>query len=440
MAYTKYSLTPANNTASPPDGAPEGMLPSAVNDTMRDMMAQIRDCGDGVRDGTYTMTAVKITGGTINGATIGATTATTGKFSTLTNSALTSGRVTYAGASGLLSDSANLTWDNFNVRLGIGTASPSYTLDVVSTSMRVASGTTGVGYVQYGNSATASNNWHLGTEGDGTYRFFNGNFGSGTERMRIDSNGNLGVGTSSPASYGGSAFIKSVNIGTLNTITAGFSDEVTGTLRIAHASGQNIINFDTSNLCFQSGGSTPTERARITSSGRLLINSPSFTEGMVSIKCNASSSGISIGVLTNGDNAVNFYNSSNTYVASIVVNSGTVVYGTVSDYRFKENILPMTNALEKVSLLKPCTYTWKNNGDVGQGFIAHELQEVIPDAVSGKKDAMETYIDENGDEQTRIKPQGVDTSFVVATLTAAIQEQQALIESLTTRLSALENK
>jgi len=69
MAYTKYSLTPANNNSAPPDGAPEGMLPSAVNDTMRDMMAQIRDCGDGIRDGTYTMTAVKITGGTITGIT-----------------------------------------------------------------------------------------------------------------------------------------------------------------------------------------------------------------------------------------------------------------------------------------------------------------------------------------------------------------------------------
>ena len=69
MAYTKYSLTPSSNTAAPPDGAPEGMLPSAVNDTMRDMMSQIRDCGDGIRDGTYTMTAAKITGGSITGIT-----------------------------------------------------------------------------------------------------------------------------------------------------------------------------------------------------------------------------------------------------------------------------------------------------------------------------------------------------------------------------------
>ena len=88
MAYTKYSLTPANNTAAPPDGAPEGMLPSAVNDTMRDMMSQIRDVGDGIRDGTYTMTAAKITGGSITGGTInstaiGGSTAAAGKFTTL---------------------------------------------------------------------------------------------------------------------------------------------------------------------------------------------------------------------------------------------------------------------------------------------------------------------------------------------------------------------
>ena len=109
MAYTKYSLTPANNTAAPPDGAPEGMLPSAVNDTMRDMMAQIRDVGDGIRDGTYTMTAAKITGGsitgvtfssiivtggTINNASIGATTASTGAFSTLS----VTGATTFSGA------------------------------------------------------------------------------------------------------------------------------------------------------------------------------------------------------------------------------------------------------------------------------------------------------------------------------------------------------
>ena len=112
MAYTKYSLTPANNNAAPPDGAPEGMLPSAVNDTMRDMMAQIRDCGDGIRDGTYTMTAPKITGGTITGATInnsaiGGTTTAAGAFSTLSST----GATTFSGATVV---SGSLTANTFS--------------------------------------------------------------------------------------------------------------------------------------------------------------------------------------------------------------------------------------------------------------------------------------------------------------------------------------
>ena len=98
MAYTKYSLTPANNNSAPPDGAPEGMLPSAVNDTMRDMMAQIRDCGDGIRDGTYTMTAPKITGGTITGVTFTSIIVTGGSITGVTFSSssatITGGSIT----------------------------------------------------------------------------------------------------------------------------------------------------------------------------------------------------------------------------------------------------------------------------------------------------------------------------------------------------------
>jgi hypothetical protein len=113
MAYTKYSLTPGSNTAAPPDGAPEGMLPSAVNDTMRDMMAQIRDCGDGIRGGTYTMTAPVITGGsitgsTINNAVIGGTTRAAGSFTTVTttNDASISGLTVGKGAGAVANNTA----------------------------------------------------------------------------------------------------------------------------------------------------------------------------------------------------------------------------------------------------------------------------------------------------------------------------------------------
>jgi hypothetical protein len=92
----------------------------------------------------------------------------------------------------------------------------------------------------------------------------------------------------------------------------------------------------------------------------------------------------------------------------------------------------MIGALEKVALLKPCTYKWKVDGSSSQGFIAHELQEVVPDCVTGEKDAV--------DAEGNPVYQGVDTSFLVATLTAAIQEQQALITALTARITALEAK
>jgi hypothetical protein len=130
---------------------------------------------------------------------------------------------------------------------------------------------------------------------------------------------------------------------------------------------------------------------------------------------------------------VAFRNSANSIAGSIAhTGTTTVAYNTSSDYRLKENIAPMTGALSKVALLKPVTYKWKVDGSDGQGFIAHELAEVEAGCVTGEKDA----VDADGNPQY----QGIDTSFLVATLTAAIQEQQALITTLTDRITALEAK
>jgi hypothetical protein len=102
----------------------------------------------------------------------------------------------------------------------------------------------------------------------------------------------------------------------------------------------------------------------------------------------------------------------------------------------------MTGALEKVAALNPVTYTWKADGSQGQGFIAHELQEVVPDCVTGEKDAVRT-VDLHDDEGkvigTKEEPQyqGVDSSFLVATLLAAIKEQQALITQIQADVAAL---
>lgn len=118
-------------------------------------------------------------------------------------------------------------------------------------------------------------------------------------------------------------------------------------------------------------------------------------------------------------------------VGFISSSGSNTTYSTTSDYRLKENIVPMTGALAKVAQLKPVTYTWKSTGEPEEGFIAHELAEVCPLAVTGKKD--ELY------EDGKPKYQGVDTSFLVAMLTSAIQEQQELITNLTNRITALES-
>jgi len=437
MAYTKYSLTPANNTAAPPDGAPEGMLPSAVNDTMRDMMAQIRDVGDGVRDGTYTMTAVKITGGTINGATIGATTATTGKFSTLTNSALTSGRVTYAGASGLLSDSASLTFDGTSLttpRLVLGGT----TLPSAGTATLFSRTSDNNTYLQTGS----GNNFNLLDGSQNTMATFSPtalNFNiSNTTKLTLNSTTlytasgvNVGIGTSSPGSpltvsttgvdrtvqinstdgAGGYGAVLSLN----NTGTGGREYNITSTSNADGGVGGGKLKFY--------DVTAASTRMMIDASGNLLVGTTSqinATAARVVIKFdNNNFYGLAIGgSASGGAGMVNFYNSAGTeqgYISS--TGSGVTLYSTTSDYRLKENIAPMTGALAKVAQLKPVTYRWKESGLDGQGFIAHELAEVVPDCVSREKDG----VDADG------KPvyQGVDTSFLVATLVSAIQELKA---------------
>ena len=115
---------------------------------------------------------------------------------------LTGGRVAYDNSNNALQFWANAA-ERMRIdssgNVGIGTSSPSKTLDVDGQLRIRNGGATGYALLEYGASATATNNWHVGSEGDGTYRFYNGNFGAGAERMRITSAGNVGIGTSSPS-------------------------------------------------------------------------------------------------------------------------------------------------------------------------------------------------------------------------------------------------
>ena len=131
-------------------------------------------------------------------------------------------------------------------------------------------------------------------------------------------------------------------------------------------------------------------------------------------------------------NAILFRNNADVSSGAIFQTQTAVAYQTSSDYRLKENIKPMVGALLTVAQLKPVTYKWRINGEDGQGFIAHELQEIVPDCVGGEKDAV--------GEDGKPKYQGIDTSFLVATLAAAIQELKAIVDSQAGKIAALEAK
>ena len=114
-------------------------------------------------------------------------------------------------------------------------------------------------------------------------------------------------------------------------------------------------------------------------------------------------------------------------------------YTNASDYRIKENVVGLDDgALASVLALRPVKYRIKKiEGDEQEnrteiGFIAHEVQEHIPEVVIGEKDA----VDGGGNEQH----QGVDYAKLTAVLAKAIQEQQAIIDTLTNRITALEAK
>jgi hypothetical protein len=277
---------------------------------------------------------------------------------------------------------------------------------------------------------------------------------NGTAALTIDTSQNVGIGTSSFAlSAAGRGDLEIAGSSTAVVGLKGGSNQA-----YVFNDGTNVYVANASasgNIVFQP--STNTERMRINSSGKLIMASVADgTPGTIQagITNNTGSTNAVICAAANQNGAyplgargestsqglIGFFNSSDTAIAAITKSGNSVAYNTSSDYRLKENIIPMTGALNKVAQLKPVTYTWKEDGSSGQGFIAHELQEVISDAVFGEKDAVETYTDEEGNEQTRIKPQGIDTSFLVATLTAAIQEQQTIINDLKARVETLEAK
>ena len=241
------------------------------------------------------------------------------------------------------------------------------------------------------------------------------------------------------------------NTGTLNTavgysagslITSGTKNTIIG----GYNGNQSSVDIRTAsnNIVISDGDGNPrlwcnSSAAFVIPTGRITVNAATFTsgaQGYIEVEGDSAlvrnlfaSNNTAAGSASAG---VYAFKRNGTYTGGISQTDVSTAYNTSSDYRLKENVLPISGALEKLKLLKPVSYNWKSSGIQSEGFIAHELAEVFPEAVSGEKDAV--Y------EDGSIKPQGIDTSFLVATLTAALQELSAVNEALTARIAALEAK
>ena len=251
-----------------------------------------------------------------------------------------------------------------------------------------------------------------------------------TEAMRVDNGGNVGIGVTSPQQP-------------LHLKGAYFriddASQSLGTMYLGAENGQNSIYSQGANgaataqpLRFMLGGGT--ETMRIDSNSDVHIGKTAFTShntngttlanGGWAHHCAANIAALYLNRNNSNGNIAEFY-VSNSYIGNINYNGTTCTFNNVSDYRLKENVVDIADGIARVKQLSPRRFNFISNPDATvDGFIAHEAQAVVPQAVCGEKDG----------EQM----QGIDQSQLVPLLTAALQEAIAKIETLETRVAALE--
>lgn len=249
----------------------------------------------------------------------------------------------------------------------------------------------------------------------------------------VNGAGDVGIGTTSPSTnlhVLGNSF--SVNPSARITHDPGFSPEFIELSAGAFAGGGIISVGSTSSIIFRRDSN---ESMRIDGAGnvgigtsspstRFYVKESTIGETAMTVQVNES---ISAGAVL-----IDFKNNGGSTVGSIYYNGSSTNYNTSSDYRLKENVVKIDGALERLKLLKPVNFNFINSPErIVDGFIAHEVQEVIPEAVTGKKDELDKY--------GNPKYQGIDQSKIVPLLTAALQEAVMKINELEKRIQNIEN-
>ena len=266
-----------------------------------------------------------------------------------------------------------------------------------------------------------------------------------TVAAMMDSSGNVGIGTSSPNSYSSQTTL------TINGSTYGRLDlESAGTLRASlfATAGSTTFSAATDLLTFDTSGG---EAMRIDSSGNLLVGTTTAApNSTTTIKGALGLVGTSVASTSNlfFNNSSNvkywgiatdqnfFYITDADFTHYAYVGQSMTSWGFASDRRLKENIVDVPYGLDAVMAIQPRAFKFKSSGVETIGFVAQELQAVVPEAVTGTE---VEYLDSDTPQEKANKSLGVSKDTLIPVLVKAIQEQQATIEALTQRIETLEN-
>ena len=244
------------------------------------------------------------------------------------------------------------------------------------------------------------------------------------ERIRINTLGNMGVGEDDPnEKLHVAGDVKIATSDFAGVLHFGGTSDAAKIVSIGSTAANQDLEFHTGSI----------ERVRINSAGSLMVNrTTGGYSGQLAIQKDSGGYVIESHRTGTGLEGHMVFVNGNGVCGTIQSTGSTTSYNTSSDYRLKEDLKDILSPAERLMQLNPISFAWKADGSRTDGFLAHELAEVLPYAVTGEKDA----VDADGNPEF----QSVDYSKVVPLLTAALQEALNKIENLETRIKAMEGQ